>query len=97
MRIGSPYTPGARAMPPFLAGRDDLLDNAEKSMLSMTKGLPQRPVIYYGLRGVGKTVLLNAIEGKADELDILYAHIEIAEKRSFVTQIANSSKKSFMQ
>lgn len=93
MRIGSPYTPGAGAMPPFLAGRDDLLDSAEKYLVSMTKGLPQRPVIYYGLRGVGKTVLLNAIEEKADEMDILYAHIEIAEKRSFVTQIGNSSKK----
>lgn len=93
MRIGSPYTPGAGAMPPFLAGRDELLDNAQKYLWSMTKGLPQRPVIYYGLRGVGKTVLLNAIEEKADEMDILYAHIEIAEKRSFVTQIANSSKK----
>lgn len=31
MRIGSPYTPGAGAMPPFLAGRDELLNNAEKS------------------------------------------------------------------
>lgn len=93
MRIGSPYTPGAGAMPPFLAGRDDLLNDADKYLLSMVRGLPQRPVIYYGLRGVGKTVLLNAIEEKADELDILYAHIEIAEKRSFLIQIANSSKK----
>lgn len=93
MRSGSPYASGSRTMLPFLTGRDELLDNAQKYLLSMAKGLPQRSVIYYGLRGVGKTALLNAIEEKADEMDILYAHIEIAGKSSFVTQIANSSKK----
>lgn len=61
MRSGSPNTSGARTMPPFLTGRDELLDNAQKYLLSMTKGLPQRSVIYYGLRGVGKTVLLKRL------------------------------------
>ena len=51
MKFGSPYTLGAGAMPPYLAGRGELIENANK----------------YGLRGVGKTVLLNAIEGKAEE------------------------------
>lgn len=93
MKYASPYTPGAGTMPPYLAGRDDLLQNADKCLISMIKGFPQQPVIYFGLRGVGKTVLLNAIEERADEMNILYAHIEIAEKRSFIRQIANSSKK----
>lgn len=93
MKYASPYTPGAGTMPPYLAGRDELLNNADKYLISMQKGYPQQPVVYFGLRGVGKTVLLNAIEEKADEMDILYAHIEIAEKRSFIRQIANSSKK----
>lgn len=93
MKYASPYTPGAGTMPPYLAGRDELLNNADKYLVSMQKGYPQQPVIYFGLRGVGKTVLLNAIEEKADEMDILYSHIEIAEKRSFIRQIANSSKK----
>lgn len=93
MKYASPYTPGAGTMPPYLAGRDELLCNADKYLVSMQKGYPQQSVIYFGLRGVGKTVLLNAIEEKADEMDLLYAHIEIAEKRSFIRQIANSSKK----
>lgn len=93
MRDASPYTPGADTMPLYLAGRNELLQNADKYLVSTVKGYPQQPVIYFGLWGVGKTVLLNAIEEKADEMDILYAHIEIAEKRSFIRQIANSSKK----
>ena len=77
----------------YLAGRESMLEEADKILEAVAMGYPQKPVIYYGLRGVGKTVLLNAIEEKAEELDILYAHIEIAEKRSFIVQIANASKK----
>ena len=93
MRYASPYTPGAGAMPRYLAGRESMLEEADKILEAVAMVYPQKPVIYYGLRGVGKTVLLNAIEEKAEELDILYAHIEIAEKRSFIVQIANASKK----
>lgn len=97
MRFSSPYTPGAGAMPPYLAGRDVMIDTADKYMYSMVKGYPQQSVIYYGLRGVGKTVLLNAIEKRADDHNILYEHIEIAEKRSFLRQISNASKKMLHQ
>lgn len=93
MRYASPYTPGAGAMPSYLAGREAMLENADKILEAVAKGYPQKPIIYYGLRGVGKTVLLNAIEERAEELDILYVHIEIAEKKSFLIQIASASKK----
>ncbi|MDO4329095.1 MAG: ATP-binding protein [Lachnospiraceae bacterium] len=93
MKYASPYTPGAGMMPPYLAGREEMLEAADKSLEAALKGYPQKSIVYYGLRGVGKTVLLNAIEEKADELDILYEHIEIAEKKSFIRQIANASKK----
>lgn len=93
MRYASPYTPGAGTMPPYLAGRKELLETSDKCLEAALKGYPQKSIIYYGLRGVGKTVLLNAIEEKAEDLDILYEHIEIAEKKSFIRQIANASKK----
>ena len=93
MQYANPYTPGAGAMPAYLAGRDDIIYNASKSLIALNKGYPQQSVIYYGLRGVGKTVLLNKIEESAEEFGILYEHIEIAEKGSFVRQISNSSKK----
>lgn len=93
MKEASPYRPGAGTKPPYLAGRDDLIETADKYLRAMVNGYPQKSVIYYGLRGIGKTVLLNEIEERADEKDILYAHIEIAEKRRFISQIANASKK----
>ncbi len=93
MRYASPYTPGAGAMPFCLAGRDDVLRDAEKHLETLVRGYSVQPIIYYGLRGVGKTVLLNAVENRADERDIVYAHIEVAEKKSFLVQIANASKK----
>ena len=92
-RYASPYTPGAGAMPRYLAGREGMLEEADKILEAVAMGYPQKSVIYYGLRGVGKTVLLNAVEEKAEELNVLYTHIEIAEKRSFIIQIANASKK----
>ena len=93
MRQASPYTPGAGTRPPYLAGRQRVLEDAEKSLISAVNGYPQKSVIYYGLRGVGKTVLLNTVEDKADDLDILYEHIEIAEKKSFLKHIAIASNK----
>ncbi len=93
MRKASPYTPGAGTKPPYLAGRQRILEDAEKSLESAVNGYPQKSVIYYGLRGVGKTVLLNAIEDKAEDRDIIYEHIEIAEKKSFLRQISVTSNR----
>ena len=93
MRYANPYTPGAGFMPGYLAGREEVLADAEKYLNTLVLGYPQQSVIYYGLRGVGKTVLLNAIEGKTDDIPVLMEHIEIAEKKNFTKQIANSSKK----
>ena len=61
----------------------ETLERAEKYLNTIVLGYPQQSVIYYGLRGVGKTVLLNAIECKTDDMPILMGHIEIAEKRNF--------------
>lgn len=93
MKYSSPYTPGAGFMPGHLAGREEILSDAEKYLNTIVLGYPQQSIIYYGLRGVGKTVILNAIEGKTDDIPVLMEHIEIAEKRNFTQQIANCSKK----
>jgi hypothetical protein len=93
MRLVDPYTPGAGKMPSCLAGRKELVENAKLNIQATIKGYPQNPVIYYGLRGVGKTVLLNAIEKEADDLPVICEHIEIAERGSFIRQIAISSQK----
>lgn len=63
----NPYTPGAGKMPKYLAGRKQILEEAFKLIAAIAYGFTARSVIYYGLRGVGKTVLLNEIEKMADE------------------------------
>ena len=84
IRLINPYTPRAGLMPTYLAGREKLIKEAKESILSLKSGYPQRPTAYYGLRGVGKTVLLNTIEEFALENNIIYEHIEIIEKRDFL-------------
>mgnify|MGYP002604850933 FL=1 len=91
MKYANPYTPGAGFMPGHIAGRKESLERAEKYLNTIVLGYPQQSVIYYGLRGVGKTVLLNAIECKTDDMPVLMGHIEIAEKKNFTQQITNYS------
>lgn len=62
MKYPNPYTPGPGFMPAYLAGREQILHDSEKYLDAIENRYPQQSVIYWGLRGVGKTVLLNAIE-----------------------------------
>ncbi len=84
----NPYTPGAGMMPKHLAGRDDIIDNARKRLEAIASGYQSRSVVYYGLRGVGKTVLLNAVESIADDNDLLNRHIEVKETSNFVKALS---------
>ena len=61
----NPFTPGAGFRPPELAGRTNVVGLAEVGLAGLQRGQPTRPVLLFGLRGVGKTVLLNVIEEKA--------------------------------
>jgi hypothetical protein len=58
----NPFNPGAGFQPPELAGRDDALGAATTAVERMKSGLHSRGIVIYGLRGVGKTVLLTRIE-----------------------------------
>ncbi len=63
--IRNPYAPGAGQRPPELAGRDEQLNAFEVVLERVAKGRPERSLILTGLRGVGKTVLLNALRSSA--------------------------------
>ncbi|SDI78187.1 AAA ATPase domain-containing protein [Frankineae bacterium MT45] len=63
--IRNPYAPGAGQRPPELAGRDAELDLFDVVLERITRGRPERSVVLTGLRGVGKTVLLNALRSAA--------------------------------
>ena len=63
--IRNPYAPGAGQRPPELAGRDDQLRAFNVVLERVARSKPERSVVLTGLRGVGKTVLLNALRSAA--------------------------------
>jgi hypothetical protein len=63
--IRNPYAPGAGQRPPELAGRDRELGVFDVVLERVARGRPERSLILTGLRGVGKTVLLNALRSQA--------------------------------
>jgi hypothetical protein len=63
--VRNPYAPGAGQRPPELAGRDRELAQFDVVLERVAKGRPERSLVLTGLRGVGKTVLLNALRSQA--------------------------------
>lgn len=63
--VANPYAPGAGQRPPELAGRDRELHAFDVVLERVSRGRPERSLVLTGLRGVGKTVLLNALRSAA--------------------------------
>jgi AAA ATPase domain len=79
-RDGNPFVPGAGSQPFELTGRDALLEDARVSLARTKAGRFEKSIILTGLRGVGKTVLLNRIERLALDLGYQTQFIEVPEK-----------------
>ncbi|MFW6034318.1 MAG: AAA family ATPase [bacterium] len=63
--VRNPYAPGAGQRPPELAGRDREVEQFDVVLERVARGRPERSLVLTGLRGVGKTVLLNALRSQA--------------------------------
>ena len=74
----NPYAPGAGTPPPELAGRDAVLADARLAVQRNRSGRSARSFMFVGLRGVGKTVLLNEVQAIAEEEGALTDFIEVA-------------------
>jgi hypothetical protein len=61
-KIRNPFSPGAGSPPPELAGRDSILEQARVLLGRILAKRPEKSLLLTGLRGVGKTVLLNEID-----------------------------------
>lgn len=83
----NPYAPGAGNSPPALVGRDDLIGHTELALNRVLLGHHDKGLILTGLRGVGKTVLLNTMEDKAERLDIVSIFLEAPEDGSFIQKL----------
>ncbi|AWI59025.1 AAA family ATPase [Sinorhizobium fredii] len=80
--VRNPYAPGAGTPPPELAGRADVINAATVCLQRIAQGKPTQSLIMVGLRGVGKTVLLNKIKTIASEENFETAFIEAHEGKS---------------
>ena len=87
----NPYRPGAGLMPVYIAGRDEDIQNVSQMFDALTMDIPTQSIIFSGLRGVGKTVLINKLQSIAEEKGIFCKHIEIEERNDFISQIAECS------
>lgn len=90
--LRNPFAPGAGRRPPELAGRDAVVQAATIALHRIRAGRPEKSQILVGLRGVGKTVLLNKITEIAEDIGYLTVHIEAQEGQRLATYLAPELK-----
>ncbi len=86
--IKNPYTPGAGTRPSELAGRDQEIENFKILLARLRAGRSDQSQIIIGLRGVGKTVLLNTFEDHAESAGYLTAFRELTQESSLSELLA---------
>jgi len=91
--VKNPYVPGAGNPPPELAGRSVILSEASVALRRLQTGKNPQSLILVGLRGVGKTVLLNRISDIAHDFGFLPTMIEANENNSLPQMLIPQLKK----
>lgn len=86
--IRNPYAPGAGTPPPELAGRDDVREKVRIALERIKIGRAAKSVMMVGLRGVGKTVLLDRLRRDAEAAGMQCVRIEAPENRSLPALLA---------
>ena len=87
-RITNPFSPGVGAPPPEMAGRDDVIEHAKILLGRVRSKKSEKSIFLTGLRGVGKTVLLNEIERLARDGVYRTIMIEAHEGKSLAILLA---------
>ncbi len=95
--VRNPYSPGAGTPPPALVGRDHELRSVEIAIQRLALGRPARSVMLTGLRGVGKTVLLNQFGRMANDNHWTHQHLEATEDISFPGAASTLVRKAILQ
>ena len=92
--VKNPYTPNAGSRPPELAGRDEQLEQFRILVARLKSGQTEQSVIAKGLRGVGKTVLLNAFEDLAESEGFLTYYNELTNESSLIQELARDTERA---
>lgn len=86
-RIKNPFAPGAGTPPPELAGREDILEQTQVLLGRVLAGRPEKSILMTGLRGAGKTVLLNEIAHMAVDQGYKVVQVEASENKTLTQQL----------
>jgi len=95
--IRNPFAPGAGTPPPELAGRDELRASLHIALERAKIGRPAKSAMLVGLRGVGKTVLLDRIREDAEAAGIHTVRIEAPEGRSLPALLAPQLRQALLR
>jgi predicted transcriptional regulator len=95
--VANPYAPGAGTPPPELVGRDLLRETARVAIERVRRGLPTKSLLMVGLRGVGKTVLLDSMRDAAEHGGIHTLRIEAPEGRSLPALLAPQLRQALLR
>lgn len=86
----NPYTPGAGSRPAALAGRDEEIERFKVALGRLSHGAGEQGIVIHGLRGVGKTVLLNKLEEVAIEAGWVTSFGEVRRGDDFRSVMARA-------
>jgi Cdc6-like AAA superfamily ATPase len=95
--ITNPFAPGAGTPPPELAGRDELRETVRVAIERVRRGLPTKSILMVGLRGVGKTVLLDRMRDDAEAAGFQTLRVEAPEDRSLPAILAPQLRQSLLR
>lgn len=90
--VENPYTPNAGSRPHELAGRSGELEQFRVLVGRLKRGATEQSMIIRGLRGVGKTVLLNAFEDRAEAEGFITYYHELTPDSTLIAQIARDAQ-----
>src|ERR1700712_5638761 len=96
-RKSNPYAPGAGTPPPELTGRDRILEDVEVLLARIMRGRSSPGMLLTGLRGVGKTVLLNEFRKLAGEAGYIADFMEAPENRKLSELLAQSLRQALLK
>lgn len=95
--IRNPFVPGAGAPPPELVGREALLERLRVCLHRVQARRAEKCMIAVGLRGVGKTVLLNHARSIAEQLNFTVIYLEVREQGSLSAQLATEMRRATLE
>jgi AAA ATPase domain len=93
----NPFSPGAGSPPPELAGREQVIEDVSIALHRIRNNLSAKSVLMVGLRGVGKTVLLNRLKNDAEAEGLICVQFESPEGQNLPAMIAPNLRAALLK